>query len=118
MEADVPRADDRVGVDCAVLVVTYNSALDIEGLLDSLPAAAAGLCIRSVVVDNGSTDGTIELLRRRPDVRLIESGANLGYAGGINLARGHAGPCDSVLVLNPDLTMLCSLAVCRAVPVG
>jgi GT2 family glycosyltransferase len=92
-------------VDCAVLVVTYNSVADVGGLLDSLPAAAAGLTLRTVVVDNGSTDGTVELLRGRPDVRLVVAGANLGYAGGINLARGHAGPCDSVLVVNPDLTL-------------
>ena len=98
-------ASDCAHVDCAVLVVTYNSVADIDDLLDSLPAAAGGLSIRTVVVDNGSTDGTIEILSRRGDVRLIVSDANLGYAAGINLARRHAGPRDSVLVLNPDLTL-------------
>jgi GT2 family glycosyltransferase len=92
-------------VDCAVLVVTYNSVADVAGLLDSLGAAAAGLTLRTVVVDNGSTDGTVELLRGRADVHLVEAGANLGYAGGINLARRHAAPCASVLVVNPDLTL-------------
>jgi GT2 family glycosyltransferase len=87
------------------LIVTYNSAAYILDLLDSLPAAARGLTLRTVVVDNGSTDGTLALVRDRPEVRCIESGANLGYAGGINLARRHAGPCGCVVVLNPDLVL-------------
>jgi len=98
-------ADGQTPVDCAVLVVTYNSADHIGALLASLPAAAEGLRLRTVVVDNGSTDGTIELLRSRSDVELIQSEANLGYAGGINLARRHAGPCASMAVLNPDLAL-------------
>ena len=89
-------------VDCAVVVVTYNSVRDISALLDSLPAAAAGLRIRTIVVDNGSTDGTVELVRSRPDVTCVEAGANLGYAGGINMGRSYGGERSALLVLNPD----------------
>jgi GT2 family glycosyltransferase len=96
---------DHTPVDCAVLVVTYNSAAYVCDLLDSLPAAAAGLSLRAVVVDNGSTDGTVALVRDRPDVQCIEAGANLGYAGGINLARRYAGQCAFAFVLNPDLVL-------------
>jgi GT2 family glycosyltransferase len=96
---------DPPPVDCAVLVVTYNSAAFVGDLLDSLPAAAGGLSLRTVVVDNGSSDGTVAQLRSRPEVHCIEAGANLGYAGGINLAQRHAGPCARVLVLNPDLVL-------------
>src|SRR3954468_17395489 len=35
-------------VDCAVVIVTYNNARDIDGLLDSLPAAADGLTLRTI----------------------------------------------------------------------
>jgi GT2 family glycosyltransferase len=98
-----PRASGRPGqVDCAVIIVTYNSAADIVGLLESLPAAAAGLTLRTVVVDNGSTDATARLVRAFPGVRYVETGANLGYAGGINAGREHAGDCAALLVLNPD----------------
>lgn len=37
-----------------------------------------------IVVDNGSTDGTVEYLKSQPDVRLIENGYNLGFALGNN----------------------------------
>ena len=102
---DLPAPDRADRVDCAVVIVTYNSARDIAGLLDSLPAAAAGLTLRTIVVDNGSADATIDLVRRRTNVRCIEAGANLGYAGGINIGRRHAGRYSALLVLNPDLVL-------------
>jgi GT2 family glycosyltransferase len=98
-----PERADRV--DCAVVIVTYNSARDITTLLDCLPAAAAGLTLRTVVVDNGSADATIDVVRSHADVRCIEAGANLGYAGGINVGRRHAGDYSALLVLNPDLVL-------------
>src|SRR5690606_2742640 len=39
------------------------------------------------------------------DIILVPTGSNLGYAGGINAARVHAGACQAVLILNPDLTV-------------
>ena len=101
------RRDKTVSerVDCAVVIVTYNSANDIIGLLDSLPAAADGLTVCVVVVDNGSTDDTVRLVRSRPDVICVATGTNLGYAGGINAGREHAGDYSALLVLNPDLVL-------------
>jgi GT2 family glycosyltransferase len=97
---------DRQGdVDCAVIVVTSNSSRDITGLLDALPAAAAGLTLRVIVVDNASADGTAELVRARPGVRCVETGANLGFAGGINVGRELAGRFAALAVLNPDLVL-------------
>ena len=92
-------------VDCAVVIVTYNSARYIADLLDSLDEAAAGLTLRTIVVDNGSTDATIELIRDYPDVNCVETGANLGYAGGINVGRELAAEYSALLVLNPDVVL-------------
>ena len=107
--ASSPSPGERVRqeghVECAVIVVTYNSAADISPLLESLPAAAEGLALRIVVVDNGSSDTTVEVVRRVPGVTCVETGANLGYAGAINVGRAHVGPCSSVLILNPDLVL-------------
>ena len=73
-------------VDCTVLIVTYNSARRITRVLDSLPAAAGHLRLECVVVDNGSTDATVAIVQARPDVVLVQTGRNLGYAGAINVA--------------------------------
>ena len=92
-------------VDCTVVIVTYNSARDVAGLLRSLPAAADGLTLRTVVVDNGSTDATTGIVRSFPGVICIEAGANLGYAGGINVGREQAGDGPALLALNPDVVL-------------
>lgn len=92
--------------DVAVIIVTYNSAADIGMLLGDLRVAASERATRVVVVDNDSTDDTAEIVATYPDVEFVHSGGNLGYAGGINAALPHTGPCDSVLILNPDLRVL------------
>ena len=64
--------------DVSAVVVTWNAREHVERCLDSL----RGFDV--VVVDNGSTDGTVELVRERfPEVRLLEQG-NLGMGGGNN----------------------------------
>jgi GT2 family glycosyltransferase len=62
---------------------------------------------RILVVDNGSTDGSVAAIRAAfRDVELIETGRNLGYAGGNNVGieRAVAEGADYVLVLNNDTT--------------
>jgi N-acetylglucosaminyl-diphospho-decaprenol L-rhamnosyltransferase len=89
-----------------VVVVTYNSAALLPGLLASLPEACADVApIEVVVADNASTDGTIELLRTRRDVRTVEVGRNAGYAAGINAGVAAVEPADAILVLNPDVRL-------------
>ncbi|WP_188109135.1 WecB/TagA/CpsF family glycosyltransferase [Paeniglutamicibacter gangotriensis] len=91
--------------DVSILVVTYNNEDTIDELLESLRIETHSLTLRVVVADNGSADATLERLTSHPDVIVVPTGANLGYAGGINVIRPLAGVCDSVLILNPDLTV-------------
>jgi GT2 family glycosyltransferase len=58
-----------------------------------------------IVVDNDSGDGTEEMLRSEfPDLRVIQTGGNLGYTGGNNRGIEYAieNEADYVLILNPD----------------
>src|SRR5690606_38781938 len=89
--------------DISVVVVTYNSADDIPGLIDSLRTEAADLRLRVIIADNSSTDDTLARVRMHDDVTVVETGGNLGYAGGINVARAHLGAGEDLLILNPDL---------------
>jgi GT2 family glycosyltransferase len=92
-------------VDCAIIVISYNSARHIGRLLDSLPAAVDGLRTRCIVVDNNSGDETMSILRARADVTAVGVKSNLGYAGAINRGRSLAGPRSALLILNPDLIL-------------
>lgn len=90
-----------------VVVVCYNDRDRIGAALDSvfaLPEVAADPGLAAVIVsDNGSTDGSSELIRRRygERVRLIENGENLGFAAGVNRALAVTG-APFVFLLNPD----------------
>jgi len=86
------------------VVVTYNSAAHIAELLDSIPSAMGALTYSVVVVDNGSSDATLELLEARSDCITVRS-TNDGYAAGMNRAVRASAPADSVLILNPDATL-------------
>ncbi|MCR2793565.1 glycosyltransferase [Microbacterium sp. zg.Y625] len=102
------RPDNRfLSVDepaeVVVLVVTYNSAQEIDGLLQSLRPEAALTGMRVIVADNDSSDETLGVLARHDDVVVVRSGGNLGYSGGINVAAAQAGDTECFLILNPDL---------------
>jgi GT2 family glycosyltransferase len=93
-----------MGAEVAAVIVTYNSAQHVGALLDSLPGAFGDVPYTTVVVDNGSTDGTPALLRRRGDCAVVES-VNDGYGAGMNRAVRHAPEAAAVLVLNPDVEL-------------
>lgn len=92
----------------SVVIVTYNSASVLPGLLDSLPAGLAGIDdFEIVVVDNASGDGSAALARAHPvGARIIETGRNAGYAAGINAAAATIAPDRDLLILNPDVRLL------------
>ena len=81
--------------DVSVVVVTYNALPWVERALDSVRGH------ETIVVDHGSTDGTLELVRERfPDARLIEQ-ENKGLGGGSNAGMRVASG-DYFLLLNSD----------------
>ncbi|MGY1727506.1 glycosyltransferase [Geodermatophilus sp. SYSU D01062] len=92
-------------LDCVLVVVTYRSARDLPGLLDSVPAALSGLRAEVLVVDNDSDDDVAGVVAGRPATRLLRAGGNLGYAGAINVALDRMPPARWVAVLNPDLSL-------------
>lgn len=94
----------RVTPHVAAVIVSFNSERHIDALLDSIPAAMDGLPHSVVVVDNGSTDATRDVLARRGDCQVVRS-TNLGFAAGVNRGVAQSPPADAVLVLNPDAVL-------------
>jgi GT2 family glycosyltransferase len=96
---------DRPSV--GVSVVTWNEYRDTAECLDSLLDLTYPN-VEAVLVDNGSTDGSVERLEAEfPSVDVVHTGENLGYAGGMNvgtrevLDRG----VDYVWQLNNDVVV-------------
>lgn len=92
--------------EVAIIAVTYNSSDHLRPFLGALPAAAASTTVTVTVVDNASTDGSPDLVRRlAPWAGLVPAGDNLGYAAAINLAIDRARPSIGYLIINPDAAM-------------
>ncbi len=88
--------------DLSIVIVSWNTRELLRGCLASLPAATAGVATEVLVVDNASRDGTPTMVQADfPDVVLIESGGNVGFAAGNNLALARARG-RAILLLNPD----------------
>lgn len=88
----------------AVVVLSWNGREDTLACIESLKASDWPQ-LRVIVVDNGSTDGTEEVVRsRHPEVTLAQNGSNLGFATGNNVGikRALDDHVDAVLVLNND----------------
>ena len=87
-----------------IIVLNWNGWQDTLNCVESC-RALQWPNFRIVVVDNGSTDGSEEILRRHlADVEILQSGANLGFSGGNNVGIRHAleASADYVWLLNND----------------
>jgi N-acetylglucosaminyl-diphospho-decaprenol L-rhamnosyltransferase len=93
-------SDQRDGLD--VVIVSYRSRELLRRCLDALRAHPPDCPMKVVVVDNASADGTVEMVGAEyPEVDLIGSPANLGFAAATNLGAVR-GTAPFLLALNPD----------------
>jgi GT2 family glycosyltransferase len=85
----------------SIVILTWNSRALLTACLAALPAATAPLPTEVIVVDNGSRDGTAEMLAGRADVVTITNPTNRGVAPGRNqgLARARG---ELVALLDVD----------------
>lgn len=97
-----------VDVKSCVIIPNWNGLGDLEGCLASLQKQTVPT--RIIVVDNGSTDGSVEFLERNyPDVELIKHTRNKGFAGGVNpgfrraieLGLDYAAPFNNDAIADP-----------------
>ena len=85
-----PRAESGL----SIVIVTYNSAAVLPGLLDSLPAGLEGIKqFETIVVDNDSADNSVDIALAHPTrPRVIRMGRNAGYAAAINVGAATVRP--------------------------
>lgn len=89
----------------SVTIVTYNSGRFIKRCLESV-LAQKGPEKEIIVIDNASTDGTIDILEQFEDrVRISYNDENIGFAAAQNQAILMSGG-DWVLTLNPDVLLM------------
>src|SRR5438128_11841904 len=95
-----------MGKKLTILVPVYNERSTVERLLSAVEGApACGLEKEIIVVDDGSTDGTVEILERLEHERrftLLRHARNLGKGAAIRTALARASG-DLVLIQDADL---------------
>ncbi|HEY8333377.1 MAG TPA: glycosyltransferase family 2 protein [Tardiphaga sp.] len=92
--------------EVAVLIVSYNTEDLLRESLHSVYEQRGTLRQQVIVVDNGSVDRSVDMIRNEfPEVELIDAKENLGFARGVNLAATRAN-AEFLLLLNPDTVVL------------
>ncbi len=91
--------------DISVIIVNYNVKELLENCINSIFAASKNINTEIIVVDNNSFDGSVSYLKTKfcskPNVIIIESKINLGFAKANNLGISQA-TGKYLLILNPD----------------
>ena len=100
-------AGDRLGARVAAVVVDYDSGPVLAACVTSLVAQSVA---QVVVVDNGAptavlTEQSAPGVAPARQVRVVRTGANLGYGAGANRGVAAAPGADVVLVMNPDVEL-------------
>ena len=87
----------------SVIILNYNGLLHLDPCFSSLAETDYPGPIELILVDNGSTDPSVEHMGRyHPHVQVVRSATNLGFTGGNNLGVRHASG-EYVVFLNNDM---------------
>lgn len=97
---------DRVStsplIDVSVIIISLNTEKVLRECLECLKKESEGLRVETLVVDNGSVDGSVSMLQKEfPDVQVIVSPENLGFGRANNLAFKEARG-RYIVLLNSD----------------
>ena len=88
--------------DLTIVIVSYNTRRDLENCLRSLHGPPPAISHEIVVVDNASTDGSVEAVRSQwPNVRVVSLDTNLGFARANNAGIRQT-TSELILLLNSD----------------
>ena len=93
-------------MDVSIIIVNYNTKDLIKNCIDSIYEQTKDIKFEIIVSDNGSVDGSIEMIKSEfPNVILIENNANLGFGTannrGLKIAKGKY-----IFYLNSDTVLL------------
>ena len=84
-----------------IVIVNWNAGLLLRNCVESVNKYSADVVSKVVIVDNGSSDGSVKMVSDCEGVTLVQSNVNLGFGRACNLGASY---CDSefILFLNPD----------------
>lgn len=89
-----------------IIIVSYNTAAYTKRAIESVLKETQKTDYKIIMVDNDSKDNSVELVETHfPDVEVIQTGDNLGFAKAVNIGV-NASNSEYILLLNPDTVIL------------
>src|SRR3989338_7084703 len=93
-------------IELSIVIVSWNVKKLLHSCLESIKKQRGKLALEVIIVDNGSHDGTVDMVKEHfPHVELIPNTTNLGFAAannqGVLKSRGQY-----ILLLNPDTEII------------
>jgi len=93
-------------MDLSIIILNYKSKGLVKQCVKNIITATANLNYEIIVIDNDSKDDIDKMLKENfPQVKFIQTGANLGFAAGNNVGLKEA-QGKYLMILNPDVTVL------------
>lgn len=92
-------------MDVSVIIVNYNTKELTKNCIDSVFTKTSGVSFEVILVDNASTDGSVELFENDDRILFIKSGENLGFGKANNLGYQYA-KGKYLFLLNSDTLLL------------
>lgn len=104
---DSYKEDQKIAVNNVTIVILSHNTLDYtRKCIESIRECCRKESCEIVVVENASTDGSIEYLRRQEDIILLENKENVGFPAGCNQGIRAGNSNNDILLLNSDTLMM------------
>ena len=103
------REENTINVrNVSFVILSYNELEHTKKCINSIRKTCFKDIIEIIVIDNASTDGSIEWLREQSDIRLVENKENAGFPKASNQGISASDPLNDILLLYNDTIMMSS----------
>ncbi|HWI05034.1 MAG TPA: glycosyltransferase family 2 protein, partial [Acidimicrobiales bacterium] len=90
----------------AIVILTWNALAYTKACVSALAEVTDHPAWRLIIVDNGSTDGTVEYLKDLEGATVILNATNQGYTRGCNAGLAASRPEEDVVLMNNDIVVV------------
>ena len=97
------KLDKPFAGQVSIVVLNFNTKTSIQTCIESIQKYTHNINYEIVVVDNGSTDGSVNILRKLNGIKLIENKINIGVSKGWNQGIASVNSSNDIVVLNSDI---------------
>lgn len=99
--------DDKTSIrDVSIIILSYNTKEITKTCLNHIFASCANDNIEVIVIDNASSDGSVEMLKEYPNITAVYNSENKGFPAGCNQGMSLACSSNDLLLLNSDALLM------------